>query len=176
MLSRFFLKRPVFAWVIAIILMVASGLVNNPRVSHYRLAAHLLLAFFTFAATLWTALDLRAGRFDDSGHRGPPIPGARAWTTAFLVLLTLQVTWGAFVAGLRAGFMFNTFPGMGGHFVPPALAAVITGHLAQKRQPYARGFWMTGLITGYIGLALCVLVLIFFIVIIAAFGTSYSRY
>ena len=48
----------------------------------------------------------------------------------------------------------------------PALAAVITGHMAQKRQPWAKGFWLTGLITGYIGLAFSVLVILFFVVVI----------
>lgn len=104
-------------------LMVASGLVDDPRVSHYRLAAHLLLAFATFGATLWTALGVRAGRWGAE----PAAPGrverspAYRWALAVLGLLLVQVAYGAFVAGLRAGFLYNTFPTMGGHWVPPGI-------------------------------------------------------
>jgi cytochrome c oxidase assembly protein subunit 15 len=103
-------------------LMVASGLVENPRVSHYRLAAHLLLAFLTFAVTLWTALGVRAGRWQggDAGHAGERSPAHR-WAVAVLALLVVQIAYGAFVAGLRAGFLYNTFPTMGGHWVPPGM-------------------------------------------------------
>jgi hypothetical protein len=50
----------------------------------------------------------------------------------------------------------------------PALGAVITGHLAARRQPYAKGFWLTGIITGYIGVGLSVIYLGFFILAILA--------
>ncbi len=60
-----------------------------------------------------------------------------------------------------------------------SIPAVITGHMAQKRQPYARGYWLTGLITGYIGILIGVVLLILVVVwlvfvfsIIAASGTS----
>lgn len=45
----------------------------------------------------------------------------------------------------------------------PAIAAVITGHMAQRRQPAAKPFWLTGLITGYVGIALAILTLLLFI-------------
>ncbi len=104
-------------------LMVASGLVDNPRVSHYRLAAHLLLAFTTFAVTLWTALGVRAGRWDEGRDAARPVDRspAHGWAVAVLALVLVQVTYGAFVAGLRAGFLYNTFPTMGGHWVPPGM-------------------------------------------------------
>jgi hypothetical protein len=47
----------------------------------------------------------------------------------------------------------------------PALGAVITGHLASRSQPYAKGFWMTGLVTGYIGIAISVIFVGFFILV-----------
>ena len=50
----------------------------------------------------------------------------------------------------------------------PALAAVITGHIAAKNQPWARGMWVTGLITGYIGLAINVLIGIFVVIFFGA--------
>jgi hypothetical protein len=53
----------------------------------------------------------------------------------------------------------------------PSLAAVITGHLAVKRQPYAKAFWLTGLITGYIGAAISLISLLFFIGAILLFLT-----
>lgn len=56
----------------------------------------------------------------------------------------------------------------------PALAAVITGHLAQKRQPWARGFWLTGLITGYIGVGIG-LISGLGIIVFALFASSYSN-
>lgn len=100
-------------------LMVASGLVDRPAVSHYRLAAHLLTALVTFSVTLWVALGL--GR-DGAPGTGRNLPiGAGPALTGFTVLLGLQITYGAFVAGLRAGGMYNTFPLMGDTWVPSGL-------------------------------------------------------
>jgi heme a synthase len=98
--------------------MVTSGLVDLPRVSHYRLAAHLSLAFVIFGYAVWLARDLAVGT------PGAPISettrrllrSGLAWLGA---LLAVQIVWGAFVAGLRAGFYYNTFPLMGGGIFPP---------------------------------------------------------
>jgi hypothetical protein len=60
-----------------------------------------------------------------------------------------------------------------------SIAAVITGHMAQRRQPYARGFWLTGLITGYAGILFGLIVIalfIFIFIIAAASGTSGDYY
>lgn len=55
----------------------------------------------------------------------------------------------------------------------PALAAVITGHLAQKRQPYAKPFWLTGIITGYVGIGISLIYGAFLLIaIIAAVGSA----
>jgi hypothetical protein len=54
-----------------------------------------------------------------------------------------------------------------------SIAAIITGHIAQKSQHWARGFWLTGLITGYSGIALGVLAIIYYV---GSFMTSYSNY
>lgn len=91
--------------------MVASGLVDVPRVSHFRLAAHLTTAFFTFAFTLWSALELRNGA--RSPRAGSSLP------LLFLAALAVQITWGAFVAGLDAGLYHPTWPRMTGHWLPP---------------------------------------------------------
>lgn len=101
-------------------LMVMSGLVDRPSVSHYRLAAHLSLAFLIFGYALWLARDLRITR------ERPVIPArARMLMKRGLALvgtlLCIQIVWGAFVAGLRAGRFYPTFPMMGGSLVPAEL-------------------------------------------------------
>ena len=87
--------------------MVASGLVDVPEVSHIRLAVHLLTALLIFAALIWVALDLRRGRSF--------MPLLGLWA---LCLLFLQFLFGAYVAGLEAGYAFNTWPLMGEEFFP----------------------------------------------------------
>ena len=105
-------------------LMVASGLVDRPSVAHERLAAHLLLAFSIFAVCLWTAADLLPRAREGSGAASSATEGTarrlRGWLVAFGVLLVVQVTYGAFVAGLDAGMAFNTYPLMAGGWWPPA--------------------------------------------------------
>lgn len=96
--------------------MVKSGLVDDPRVSQFRLTAHLSLAFLIFAALLWTGLSL----LDRSGPPGRAAsPRPLAWTVTGLV--AYMVATGGFVAGIRAGKAYNTFPLMNGHFVPPEI-------------------------------------------------------
>jgi heme a synthase len=96
--------------------MVQSGLVDDPRVSHFRLTAHLGVALAIFAAELWIALDLLA-----------PAERGRGATASFPVALAIagvvfvMALSGGMVAGLRAGSAYNTFPLMNGHFVPPEI-------------------------------------------------------
>jgi heme a synthase len=112
-------------------LMVASGLVDRPSVSHYRLAAHLSLAFLIFGYALWLSREMRVSanvtmvnaRSLQTMKRGLLVVG---W------LLALQIVWGAFVAGLKAGFLANTFPLMGGRLVPATLLSL---------QPAIRNFF-----------------------------------
>lgn len=104
--------------------MVKSGLIDQPHVSQYRLAAHLTVAVAVYGYMLWLALGLLGV---------PPLPAAsisakRAtpkrlalWVTCVILITMLS---GAFVAGLKAGFAFNTFPKMGDAWVPPALFAL----------------------------------------------------
>ncbi len=86
--------------------MVKSGLVDRPDVSHYRLAAHLTTAFITFAYTFWVALDLM---FPDRKRIIIPL---RNLIRFGLAVLLLQIIYGAFVAGLDAGFIHNHWPMM----------------------------------------------------------------
>ena len=94
--------------------MVASGLVDRPDVSHIRLAVHLLTALAIFGFLIWTALDLdRLARVP--GGPAVKVPTIAIWT---LSLLFLQFLFGAYVAGLEAGYAFNTWPLMGDEIFP----------------------------------------------------------
>lgn len=98
--------------------MVKSGLVDNPAVSQYRLTAHLMSAFLIFGFMLWTALSLLYP--GDARERHP-------WfgrTVALSTLITFTIISGGFVAGLKAGKLYNTFPMMGDYWVPPGLLAL----------------------------------------------------
>jgi cytochrome c oxidase assembly protein subunit 15 len=101
--------------------MVASGLVDDPRVSQYRLTAHLVLAFAIYAAMLWIALDL----LKPASAPAAAAP-ARIRRLAWMVtgLVTAMVVTGGFVAGIRAGRAYNSFPLMNGHWVPPEIFAI----------------------------------------------------
>jgi len=97
--------------------MVKSGLVNEPNVSHYRLAAHLLLAFAICAYLLWIILELVYNTEGKKADTSTPLfKGAVAITGG----VTLQILYGAFTAGKKAGFGFNTFPKMGNEWFPEA--------------------------------------------------------
>ncbi|MGK2286744.1 COX15/CtaA family protein [Pedomonas sp. V897] len=104
--------------------MVSSGLTERTDVSHYRLATHLGVALIIFSGLLWTALNLIADR-----NRPPAPPVASRWAVPFFVLLTLQIVMGAFVAGLNAGFAYNTWPLMGDSFMPETLWDAALGWL-----------------------------------------------
>ena len=84
--------------------MVRSGLIDNPDVSHYRLALHLTFAFITFAYTLWVALDLIYP------NRVLAIVPLQKLARISLVFLVIQIIYGGFVAGLNAGLIHNHWP------------------------------------------------------------------
>lgn len=86
--------------------MVKSGLVDRPDVSHYRLAMHLTTAFITFAYALWVALDIR---YPTKKEIQKKFRNLLRWG---LFLLLVQIVWGAFVAGLDAGWVHNHWPTM----------------------------------------------------------------
>jgi len=99
--------------------MVKSGLVDDPRVSQFRLTAHLGLALMIFAAMFWIALSLvfpdRTAATTPAQHR------ARRFAVAVAALVFVMALTGGFVAGIRAGFAYNTFPLMNGSLVPPEI-------------------------------------------------------
>lgn len=98
--------------------MVKSGLVNNPDVSHYRLATHLITAFLTFAYTFWVALSLIYPNI------GTSFPKIRKLLYFIFGLTILQIIYGAFVAGLNAGFVMNTWPKMGDEWISSSVTAM----------------------------------------------------
>jgi cytochrome c oxidase assembly protein subunit 15 len=99
--------------------MVKSGLVDDPRVSQYRLTAHLGLALLIYAAMFWVALDLlfpvRAAQRAEAIDR---LRKLSLWLAALIFVIALS---GGMVAGIRAGLAYNTFPLMNGHWVPPEI-------------------------------------------------------
>jgi cytochrome c oxidase assembly protein subunit 15 len=98
--------------------MVKSGLIEDPRVSQFRLTAHLGLAFLIYGLMFWVALGILRPR---DAHPDPRLAVLRRFSTWLVALIFVMVLTGGFVAGIRAGFAYNTFPLMNGHVVPPEL-------------------------------------------------------
>lgn len=96
--------------------MVQSGLVDIPRVSPYRLAAHLSVALIIFALMFRVALRLLW-----PGELRRDRQTWRPWTIALLAMVSVTIVWGAFVAGLNAGLVYNTFPLMAGRWIPEGI-------------------------------------------------------
>ena len=94
--------------------MVQSGLVNNPAVSQYRLTAHLSSAFLIYGFMFWVALSLIYP------ERKEPSKWSKI-TVSLTMLIILTIISGGFVAGLKAGKVFNTYPMMGNYWVPPGI-------------------------------------------------------
>ncbi|MCM2323375.1 MAG: COX15/CtaA family protein [Oligoflexia bacterium] len=136
--------------------MVKSGLVEDPRVSHYRLAAHLLLALGLLVYLFRFFLDLARGRSSVSEAQSRPVYWRRG-LLGLLVLLVIQAAYGAFTAGLRAGFGFNTFPTMNGEWVPDVLLRLESAWLNLFENPIAVQFihrWLgVGVLAAVLALA-----------------------
>ncbi|TPG12290.1 COX15/CtaA family protein [Sphingomonas oligophenolica] len=171
------LLQGTFGW-----LMVKSGLTDRTEVAPGWLALHLVTALFTLAGMVWTALDLRA--LDGAPYRGParlPLVGLVA-----LVGLFVQIMFGAFTAGLRAGYAFASWPLMGDRLFPAdvpmlhptwtnaidnpivvqfihrwwafaAAAALVWLAVAATRAGSKAGFWVVGLVTLQIFLGIATL-------------------
>jgi cytochrome c oxidase assembly protein subunit 15 len=109
-----FLAQAILGWI-----MVSSGLVDRPSVSHYLLTAHLFMALTLIGLSLWTAL----------GHLyGFPEPGIQSrWSAASKALLIaavgllIQIAYGGFTSGLKAGSLSATWPLISGRLIPPGL-------------------------------------------------------
>ena len=116
LLFMFFLGglQGLFGWY-----MVQSGLVDVPHVSHYRLAVHLSLAFGLLSYILWTILKLNKQIFQSSIEQAKK--SLRPILNWIIAILIVQIIYGAFTAGLKAGYGWNTFPKMAGQWLPSGL-------------------------------------------------------
>ena len=91
--------------------MVSSGLIDRVDVSHFRLSLHLVLAFVIISLIFWNYLLLKKVNISfDKIHKNIPI--------IFLLLIFIQISIGAFVSGLDAGKVYNSWPLMGDNFFP----------------------------------------------------------
>lgn len=106
-----FAAQGLLGWI-----MVKSGLIDMPRVSHYRLTAHLLLAIFLFAYILWWVADLLTP--NTQKIKNPQLQKTLYWAIGLTVL---QIVFGGFMSGLRAAIHYPSFPDMNGYIIPPTL-------------------------------------------------------
>lgn len=108
--------------------MVKSGLVSNPHVSQYRLSAHLLSAVLIYGFILWTIFNLvttsEYRRLAESS-----LAGWRKLSLGLVIMVLITIVSGGFVAGLKAGLIFNTFPLMGGSLIPEGIGALSPWYL-----------------------------------------------
>lgn len=109
-----FIGQAVMGWI-----MVASGLVDRPAVSHFSLTSHLLLAISLLGFSLWTAFGHKYGFPDPAKKAAWSLPSKAA--AASTVLLLLQISYGGMTAGLKAGHVSDTWPLMFGKLIPPNL-------------------------------------------------------
>ena len=112
--------------------MVQSGLAERTDVSHFRLAAHLLTALFLLSGLIWTALDLR--QLARSGQHRPA--RLTPLSLGVTLLLTSQLLLGAWVAGLDAGQVANSWPLMNDRFVPEGIDASRGAVFAFTHDPF----------------------------------------
>ena len=108
--------------------MVKSGLVNNPDVSQYRLVAHLGLALFVYAYILWIGLGLffQGNQADQTVNfqEKSSIHSLKPYTLWLIFFAFITLLSGGFVAGLKAGHVYNTFPLMNGQLIPDGLLSM----------------------------------------------------
>ncbi|HSO13593.1 MAG TPA: COX15/CtaA family protein [Anaerolineales bacterium] len=109
-----FISQALAGWI-----MVASGLVDRPAVSHFNLTIHLLLALTLLGLAYWTALGHKFGLPDSRKKAKWSLPSKMAVVS--FVILIIQIAYGGFTAGLKAGHVSSTWPLMFGKLIPPNL-------------------------------------------------------
>jgi cytochrome c oxidase assembly protein subunit 15 len=109
-----FIAQAFAGWI-----MVASGLVDRPSVSHFSLTIHLLLALTLFGLALWTALGHKYGYPDKTKKAKWSLLSKLALISLFLLII--QISYGGMTAGLKAGHVSDTWPLMFGKLIPPNL-------------------------------------------------------
>jgi len=113
-MGMLFIAQAVAGWV-----MVASGLVDRPSVSHFNLTIHLLLALTLLGLSFWVALGHKYGFPNSISKAKWSMPSKLA--ASFLGILIIQISYGGFTAGLKAGHVSDTWPLMFGKLIPPNL-------------------------------------------------------
>jgi len=113
-MGMLFIAQAFAGWI-----MVASGLVDRPSVSHFNLTIHLLLALSLLGLSLWTALGHKYG-FPDSSKKAKWSLPSKLALVSFLLLI-IQISYGGMTAGLKAGHVSDTWPLMFGRLIPPNL-------------------------------------------------------
>lgn len=114
LMGLLFISQAFMGWF-----MVASGLVDRPAVSHIRLTLHLLFALSLFGLSLWVAFGHYYGFLDQNKKR--------QWSSILklglsgIVILLVQISYGGFTAGLKAGYLSNTWPKIFGRWIPEGL-------------------------------------------------------
>lgn len=116
--------------------MVSSGLSARTDVSHYRLAVHLLTALIILGGLVWTALDLKAL----VKNRAAKPAKVTRFTAAVFVVLFIQMLFGAWVAGLNAGYVSNTWPLMNDRLYPDGVDTANGAFYALINDPYLTHF------------------------------------
>ncbi|GMR21482.1 MAG: COX15/CtaA family protein [Gammaproteobacteria bacterium] len=99
--------------------MVKSGLVDKPHVSQYRLTAHLSTALLIYGFILWVGCSLFFTQ-----TRGTITPALQRFSLGVTAVISIMILSGGFVAGTKAGFVFNTFPKMNGNWIPEGYLAM----------------------------------------------------
>ena len=133
--------------------MVKSGLVDDPRVSQYRLTAHLAIAFAIYGAMLWAALGLL---YPGAGAASARQLRIRRFSWIITATVAYMVVTGGFVAGIPAGFAYNTFPLMNGHVVPPEIFMIDPWYLnfftnmATVQFDHRLGAWLLALLVPWL--------------------------
>ena len=123
--------------------MVASGLETRTDVSHFRLSVHLLTALIIFGGLIWTALDLKALAANPNAQPAT----LTGFSAVIMIALFVQLLLGAWVAGLNAGFISNSWPLMNDKFVPDGIEWAAGIGYAVTHDPYLIHFlhrWWAG--------------------------------
>jgi cytochrome c oxidase assembly protein subunit 15 len=118
MMGLLFLAQAVMGWI-----MVSTGLVDRPSVNHFALAGHLFLALSLIGLSTWAWLAHRYGVPEASGRA--EWSAASSATLVALMGLLLQIAYGAFTAGLKAGHVSNSWPHMLGRWLPGGLLSQV---------------------------------------------------
>jgi cytochrome c oxidase assembly protein subunit 15 len=128
--------------------MVSSGLSERTDVSHFRLAVHLLTALFILGGLVWTALDLRQLARGNNRPARLTVLGI-----AVLAVLVVQLLFGAYTAGLNAGYVSNSWPLMNDYFVPGGINWTAGIWAALNNDPYLIHFihrWWAWVVVGFL--------------------------